>query len=67
MESLRGITCGVIPSKTSVTFSSDEGATDLILELFSLRVEQDHLSSYRQHNKIKGRGKLNCSNVWVNS
>lgn len=35
MESLRDTTCGVTPSKTSATFSSDEGATDLILELFS--------------------------------
>lgn len=37
MESLGGIACGVIPSKTSATFSSNERATDLILELFSFQ------------------------------
>lgn len=47
MESLRGTPFGMIPSKTSATFSSDEGAADLVLELSSLpfRVAQDHLLS----------------------
>ena len=35
MESLRDITCGVSPSNASATISSDKGAEDFILELFS--------------------------------